>query len=168
MAPTPADREPRCVAGEFDADPFGRVAVGVVVDLHRPARKSEHRQRNGGKCKMVIQHDAEEARDQDLVGQRGGGQYKNREIMAAEILGNACKTLSSRSSPERSLPGASVPSPARAPRCRQIDRKSLTTGRPGHGHSPSAGDAISGLIPEVNACGKVWGGLDLKIGRFRP
>jgi hypothetical protein len=32
---------------------------------------------------MIIQHDAEETGDQDLVGQGGGGQYENREIMTA-------------------------------------------------------------------------------------
>jgi hypothetical protein len=36
---------------------------------------------------MVIQHDAEEARYQDLVGQRGGGQYENCKIMAAQNSG---------------------------------------------------------------------------------
>ena len=93
MAPTPVIGKPRCVAREFDADAFGRVAVGFVVDLHRAAGQPEHRQRNRGKCKMVIQHHAEEARDQDLVGQRGGGQHENREIMAAWNSGKGCKTL---------------------------------------------------------------------------
>jgi hypothetical protein len=36
---------------------------------------------------MIIQHDAEEARYQDLVGQRGGGQDKNCKIMAAQNSG---------------------------------------------------------------------------------
>ena len=82
IAPTPDDREPRGVAREFHSDPFGSVAGRVVVDLHRAAGQPEHRERNRGERKMIIQHDAEEARYQDLVGQRGGGQDENCEIMA--------------------------------------------------------------------------------------
>ena len=68
---------------EFHADPFGSVAVGFAVDLHRAAGQPEHRQRNRREREMIIQHDAEEASDQDLVGQRGGGQYEDCEVMAA-------------------------------------------------------------------------------------
>jgi hypothetical protein len=37
------DREPRGVACEFQPHPFWSVAVRLVVDLHRPASKPEHR-----------------------------------------------------------------------------------------------------------------------------
>ena len=77
------DGEPGGVAREFRSDAFGGVAGGVVVNLHRAAGQSEHRQRNRRERKMVIQHYAEEARDQDLVGQRDRCQYENRKIVPA-------------------------------------------------------------------------------------
>ena len=64
-----ADREPRCVTREFDAHPLGSVAIGLAVDLHRAAGQAKHRQRNGDEGKVIIEHDAEEAGDEDLIGQ---------------------------------------------------------------------------------------------------
>ena len=87
------DGKPGGVAREFGSDAFGRIADGVVVDLHRAAGQPEHRQRNRREREMVIQHHAEEARDQDLVGQRDRSQYENRKIMAA---GNSREGLQNR------------------------------------------------------------------------
>ena len=81
------DREPRRVACELHSHSLGRVAGRLAVDLHRAARQSEHGKRDRGECEMIIQHDAEEAGDQYLVGQRGAGQHENCQIMAAENSG---------------------------------------------------------------------------------
>ena len=78
---------------EFHSHPFGRVAVEVVVDLHRAARQPEHGKRNGRKRKMIIQHHAEETRDQYLVEQRGEGQYEDREIIAAWNSGECLQDI---------------------------------------------------------------------------
>jgi hypothetical protein len=71
------------MAGELAGDRFRRVALGIVVDLHRAARQAEHGQRNGGEGEVVIQHHAEEARDQDLERQGGASQHENRKVVAA-------------------------------------------------------------------------------------
>src|ERR1035437_9335875 len=83
IAPTPVIANHDAWRANSTPHPFGNVAGRFAVDLHRSASKSEHSKRNGSKCKMIVQHDAEETSYQYLVGQSSGGQYKNCEIMAA-------------------------------------------------------------------------------------
>ncbi len=72
-----ADRKPRCVTREFGAHPVGSVTIGLAIDLHRAAGQAEHRQRNGDEGKVIIEHDAEEAGDEDLIGQSSRRQQED-------------------------------------------------------------------------------------------
>src|SRR5439155_24903784 len=71
-----------------------------AVDLHRSAGQPEHGERNGSEREMIVEHHAEEARYQYLVGERCGRQHENRQIIATVNLGNglqnACPLMEPR------------------------------------------------------------------------
>ena len=101
-----AEREPARMPSEFSCDALRCVAVGLAVHLHRPARQPEHGERNRSEGEVVIQHHAEEARDQDLVGKRGRRQHEDRDVVTALNVRAALQDAA----PEKNLPDAPCPS----------------------------------------------------------
>ena len=79
---------------EFDVDAFRRVARLVLVHRHGAGGEAEHGQRDRCEREVIEEHHAEEAGDQDLIGEYRAGDREDAEIVPSlnrrREAGRAC------------------------------------------------------------------------------